>query len=1074
MASNKYLIADKSQLLKTKLEKISTKLQSSLGSKEFQTKEQYMMEAIKALQEFYLDLNEPSLTENDIKLIHEDDLPNPELFNFVWNKVIDDLIVIFTELENVEQLTLANFNFITTEANRLTARLKKVSSLLGDYILYTDNPSKDSIFFKDSFNDLSKIESLSPLLNTDQCEINQTEGIVTLPIEKTQSAIVRVREIPLINPNSNGVVGNNQQIGAKFRGTITDILDGNPDTWFEYENVITSMSDDVEPLILDLTLNLGEEQVINNIRINPNNFGTKTVVKINSIDTSLDGKVYTSIKDDIPIGDFVSEDEENIFTLAPSTSKFAGQGIYTFTPRKVKYVRLVLQQSEPYIISTASGNKLRYAIGLRDIELKNYKYKPIGEIVSVPFELLDEVRKVSIQSNQNPSQLSELASITWQVSPDNGSSWFDIQPQDFPGLSGRESTPEVLEFNGPSENTIETDVPVYSLRVKAIIERADPAFEEGSSTLHKNRVNASEPYQIPSNSPYTIDLVNSPIDGTVSLIDPLFGSRGIPESPYVVGHAGNDQRKFRLPFTNLPRPVKKVLISANKWKTEPVPASEWMHIEVGGEEWSQAPSGLNTYQANYSSANDYRLYTFNPATAELEFGNGINTLSPNEDADITLYFDSEKLFLSEEQDNHIARLDFSTSNNKDDVVIKRFAAEESATEIVPRKATILRLRNKNITNYTTLSAKLQSMLLTLTGTNGLEKSFINGRDELVDSFDWSIDVDEGVVFLRTPTPDDSDVSISYKYKEIITLTTDEWDWADTDGLKDSISIKESAWKTLDIEDETIATVSGITVFDVANLCLVKGSLAFTVTDELDEELTDEDATYPFVKEVDYLDGVTELGKQLTKTIETIPTLSAGTNYIDLKENVLQGSEDNIIFSNTSIFASQQVSDGAVNSVGEYYVETDPVSPNYGKVKVITSAITTNPGTITYFFGTATYSDNGLYSVNYKEGRIFCQRPVLTDWTLQASYSYTDYEAEYRIARSLDPNGYDVDIVNKTVTIKDNEVLKRALMPNSGNNYYIVNYDYVGETRENIGELKESFSPVIKDYALRVVTKGKIF
>ena len=976
---NKYLIADKSKLLKTKLDKLSAKLQSNLGSQGLQTEEQYLLESIKILQEFYLDLSGPTLTEQDIASIHQDDLPDPEIFNKVWTHILDDLIIIFTELENVEQLTLGNFNFITTEANRLTARLKKVSSLLGDYILYTDNPAKDAFFFKDSFNDLTRVDSQSALLNSEECEINQTEGIVTLPIDKSQDSTIRIKEAPIINPNSNGTVGNNQQLSAKYHGTIRDILDNNPDTWFEYEYVISKISEDQEPLVLDLTLNLGEEQVINFIRINPNNFGTKTVIKILSIDTSLDGIVFTSVKDDIPIGDFLTEDEENIFTLAPSTSKFAGQGLYTFTPRKAKYVNLILQQTEPYIIKTSTEDKLRYAIGLRDIELKNLKYKSKGELVSVNFNLLDEVRRVAIDTNQNPKQLSELASIKWQVSCDDGGSWREIQPQGFDGRSGEVSVPEVLEFNGASENTIQTDVPVYSLRVKASLERTDSAFEEGSSTLNKNRVNISEPYEIPTSSPFTIELTNPPIDGTVSVVDPLFGSRGKPDAAYLVKRENTSQQLFRLPFKQLPRPYKKEEVSTNYYKTILAPASEWLHVEVGGEEWTHVTSGINTYSTDWQSTSQYRLYSFNPANAELQFGNNLNTLSPQ--GDVHIYFDAEQLFPSELEDNHVAQLEFSTSNNKNDMLIKRYDKAESYTEVIQRNATVVHLTKQNITIYSAFNG----LFTTMFGASAVEKPFINGKDELTSAYSWSIDTEEGIVYFVTPTPADSDVTVVYSYQEITELTTSEWDWADTDDLKDSVSIKESAWKTIDVVDEEVFLISGVTAFDCANLGIVKGTLSFTLTDDNngDAQFTEADTEYPFAKEVDFVDGSTEFGQQILSNV-------------------------------------------------------------------------------------------GLYSVDYKKGKVYTTKIFQATWTLKVNYSYTDYRAEYRIFRPLDSTSYSVDLINRTVTIKDSEVLKRAQILHGGNDFYIVNYDYVSETREDVESLKESFSPMIKDYSLKIITKGNIF
>lgn len=1073
MSSNKYLIADKSKLLTAKFEKISKRLQDSLSSNTLQTQEQFMLEAMKILQEFYATLKDPILTEYDTKIVHEDDLPDLEVFNLVWQKIIDDLTAIFTELENTEQLTLANFNFITTEANRLTTRLKKVSSLLGDFILYTNNPTKDSIYFKDSFNDLSKLDPLSALLNEEECNINQAEGIVTLPIDKEQDATITIKENPIVNSNSNGVAGNNQEIGKDYHGNIKDILDNNPDTWFEYERITTTLDEGTEPLTLDMTVNLGTEQIVNYVRINPNNFGTKTVVKIKEIETSLNGKVYTSVKDDIPIGDFTYEDEENVFTLAPSSSKYAGQGIYTFTPRKAKYIRFVFTQDEPYVIDTTVGARLRYGIGIRDIELKNIKYKPKGEVVSSTFSLLDEVRKVSIESNQNPSQPSELASITWQVSPDNGSTWHEIQPIDYPGRSGQETTPELLEFNGPSEDTITTAVPVNSLRIKAILNRTDEAFTEKSSTLQQDQVLANEIYQIPSSSPFVISLENPPIDGTIVVIDPLYGSRGIPESPYIFGPAGREETKFRLPYKNFPRPMKKVEVATNNYKTVASPVTDYMHVEIAGEEWTQASGLLSTFSADYDSSTVYRLFNFNPANGVIEFGNGINTYKPDTDAELSIYFDAERVYPSEDKD-HIAELEFATSNNKNDMTIKRYGTIKDATEILARKATILRLKNQEITDYTALTTKINSMLLALTGTTGEEQSFLNGKDELIQDYHWSIDTKEGLLYLSTETPNYENVTISYKYQPITVLTTDDWEWGTNNLLKNTIKIKKSAWIVEDIEDEEIASISGTNVFDVANLGVVKGSVSFTLTDSITGTIANSYNNYPFVKEVDFIDGILELGSQTTQTTEWIKREFAGLQTFTLKENILEGSEADVLFSKPDLFSNRQVTAATVNSPGDYHIETNPSDPNYGTVTVDFRYDQAVPGLITYSYSTPTYSTKGLYSVDYKNGKVYTQRSFEGDWTLTVSYSYSDYRAEYRIARILNPESYDIDIVNATITIKDNEILYKELLPRNKNNYYIVNYEYVGKTRDSAEELKDSFTPVIKDYVLRVIPKGKIF
>jgi len=1059
MSSNKYLLMDKSMLLKGKLDRLAAKLQGSISSTEFQTKEELLFEAVRILSEFYKGLNEPQMEVEDVR---HDDLPDASVYNRLWEQLVDDFVVIFTELENIEGLSLANFNFITTEANRLTARLKTVSSKLGDYILYSLNPMKDAFFFKDSFNDLSKVEVNSPLLNESECEVGQTEGIVTLPINKEKDSVVIIRQSPVINPNSNGIVGNNQELGVQWRGETQPLLDNNPDTWFEYERVVTKINDDKEPLILDITLNIGEEKVVNHIRVNPSNFGTKTVLAVDTIETSLDGETFTNIKDDIPIAGFVAQDEENIFQLAPSSSKYAGQGLYTFTPRKVKYIHFVFHQAEPYVINTSAGEKMRYAIGIRDLDIRAYSYKPAGELVSSSFDSQDEIRKVLLQSNQNPSQISELAYIKWFVSPDDGQTWYEIQPKEFIGVAGVESaTPEVLEFNGISAKAIMTSVPVNSLRIKTVLGREDDNFTEGSSSLYKRTLTTSELHSVPSAAPFTINLNEAPVDGTVLIVDPLFGSRGMPKSPYILGHTTDrlDLRKYRLPFSHLPRPSKKVL-SGEKYRVEPMLFSEWAHLEVGGTEWEHATDGLSTYGTSD------KVFTFDIHTGEVEFGDGTNGQAPSENEPVALWFDAELLSPSEVEDNHLATLDFHTSVNKDDMTIKRYDKIADVVEVFPRKATVIRLKNKNIDTYTDIVTKMT------TAGYSTEVTYLNGKDELDTDVKWSIDTTEGIIYTRVPTPDDSGISVSYKYQPIYTLTKDDWGWANTDLLRDAIVIKESAWQTISVAAENISMTDDTTVLDVEYLSVVKGTVAFNLTVTATGDSVDETDS-PFQKEVTFQDGVTELDGEMVQTTEQISAhTGSDTETFDFSETVTTDTDFAILFSDSTYFATLK-NWGECTENGHYAID---LSNN--QFQFFSDIAIGNPGKVTYFYSNPNFATQGQYSIDYKLGRIYTQISMDALWTLKVDYDHTDFRAEYRIARILDSESYDVDITNKSVTIKDNEILKHLLIPHgrmdSRMPYYLVNYDYVAETREKIAELKDYFSPIIKDYALKVLTKGRIY
>lgn len=1081
--SNKYLIQDKSLLLRNKLDRITKTLQaaSSAGNASFQTQEDYTDAANKALGEFFKSLNDPIF---DPQTVHPNDLPSIEDYNLIWEAILDDLVILFSELQNIESLTLSNFNFITTESNRLLARLKNVSSKLGDYILYTNNPTKDSFFYKDSFNDLSKVEVKSALLNTDECNVNQDEGIVTLPIDQTATTTIQVKQLPVINSNSNGVVGNNQQLNVPQNGSISVILDSDPSTWFEYENVVTFAEDTKEPLILDLTMNIGDAQIINFIRVNPNNFGTKTIILIDDIETSLDGKVYTSIKHDIPVGDFISEDQQSLFTLSPSTSKYAGQGIYTFSPRKAKYIHFVFRQTEPFIIETPTGQKLRYAIGLRDIEIKSLVFLSAGELISKSFQTIDEIRKVLLNTNQNPTQKSELASIKYSVSPNDGISWNEIEPKNFEGLQDSAKAvvvPSILSFNGPETTSINTPVAVRSLRLKLELARNDDAFSAGSSTLQKTVLPHSELHKIPAESPFSFALDLPPVLGSVEVIDPLFGSRGLPDFAYIVGHGRGGQfntQSFSLPFTELPRPHQKVLTSGT-FHIDSVPASSWLHVVVGGEEWTQATAPLSTYTANGSVAAQFRLYNFDVATGALTFGNGLNTMRPPVDSPIGVYFDAERLFPSEAANTHVAQLEFKTGNNRNAFTIKRYDEAQTVTEIVSRKATILRLQNGNVTDTSGVAAALNALGFTTL------VAYLNGHDELVNNTCWSIDIKNGIIYIPQPTPATRDVSISYSYQPIFTLSTDDWDWASTDTLRDSVVIRDTAWQTIAVANESLPTLSGIQVLDLAHLSVVKGTFvpALVGTSPAITPVNN-----PFLKEVNFVDGVTELGNPVKSTSELIPTLtmftftSFGIAQFSLSENISPNSTYIVKFSDPlGMFINSVVSFAALTSPGDYFIQRDSTQGDYGTVYVIAPTLATviGAGTISYFYQDPNFKDAGLFAVDYSLGRVYLQRPLLAgDWSLTAGYQYTNFQAEYKIARVLDPLYYDIDVQNKTIVIKDEEILTINVLPRaslqSDTIYYQVNYDYVQETREDIADLKNYFSPLVKDYALKILTKSNIF
>jgi hypothetical protein len=1016
-------------VLRNKLGRLAIKLQQNAtpdgSNPDYNTLEKTVAEATKILTKFYAQLAEPGYSP--VK-IFPDSLPDAEKFNNNFIDIRDDFSVLFSEFENLEGVILGQFNYMVSRLNRLNRKLKSISSNLGDFILFSDLVTKDALFFGDSFNNLSRIEVNTPLLNNEQCEVNQVEGIVTLPVDRQKQTRINVTEVPVINSNSNGLVGNNQQLGAKKHGKISDILDNNADTWFEYERVIAT--DDGTPLTLDFTINMGQERVINFIRVNPNNFGTKTQVQILAIDTSVDGKNFVSIKDDIPIAGFTVEDEENVFTLAPSTSKFSGQGLYTFTPRAAKYVHLTLKQSTPYTITTTDKlQKHRYAIGVRDVDIQALPYKPTGEVISSNYAITDDVRKVVLLSNQNPdgATTSTLAAIDHFISPDNGVTWHQLRPRESAGSANVDQTiPELIDFNGVEEDSVITNNPVRSLRYKAVLSRNTEAFTSDSSELAQVKEDTTELHSPPTTTPFEIALQKTPITGTLKLIDPQFGSRGKEDVKYQIAVGTGGKLIILLPFKPLVRDFQKTEV-ASVWTLIDKDPEQ---IYVDGELWTRGPltGSSKNYKLNYEEG-------------RIEFGDGTNGAAVPQGSVISMTLAEERIFPTRGAD-HIAKLDYPTANDQKRVEIACYSPPKSHTTVLKKGAT-------------------------------RHQVFIDGSTELVNPGDFSFDFKNGVLYSKTATNTTTDTSIIYFYNPRDVLADQDWRFTNSGGgTTNAVSLSDRVYKTFTADPLPIS--NGLKYFNLAHLGIVRGTVRFSgVTAEAPAELS---------TEVNYIDGRSELlgVVQAKQEIDPITGVTPGVPVsVPFTVKVSSNTEFSVTFSNQSIFVNEVASAAAVDAgnTGDYFVDRTTGTSATGRVYVKLADNVDEPGTINYYYTDPQAALAGRYSINYETGEVFCYSA--TPSNLAVDYEYTDYRAQYDIARLVPSDDWKLDTSSNTLTIKDREILRSIRVPQQtsqtagSSRFYQVSYTYVKETRNNTASLEPFFSPILKDYVLKIVTKSRL-
>lgn len=757
---------------------------------------------------------------------------DPSKYNSFTEAIHTDMEILFAETFALDNMIISGFNSINSEREEVLEISKRISNKVGDYLLYSDPKLGAGFFFGDSFNSAERVELGSDLLDTDECYLGKEEGIVLLPLDG--EAVKPIIKSIIINKNSNGNPGNEQEVGVVGKVDIAAIRDNEPNTWYEYEKV-TAYESDV-PLILDLTFVLEDISIINHININPINFGTPTPIEILKIETSKDGQEYRSIKDEIPLKDFVSEEEDNVFSLSPATSNYAGQGFYSFLPRRAQFVHIVFRQNTPYTINTINGERLRYAIGIRDINILARKFKIEGSLISNPFNTDGEIRKISLWASENPDEASTLADVSHYVSEDDGATWRQIQPLE----RDTQNIPEVINYNNIAEDSIVTDEPVNSLRHKIYLKRDKEAFQ-GDVVVKRERVERSELVTMPAGNTEIL-LKNKPIDGSVRMVAPFFGSFSLPNNRQGSGVLG-ESAPMDLDFLEFKVDIAPV--DSLRFELPPIKIpniKNHIRILVNGEqiefcEKADISFGINTsYESEWNDSEfdkkTAKIYFLNKNGRELQFRhNDVGFLPPGgARIQICLDGDNPRLELTDKgyivnlsatsdgfKDNmsllsidalskeeainktfrciagldtfripveSIGKRDQSQDNNKDSVEITLDRTEK--TEVYEADEGLI----APVIDLDQDTWKIEEYLFGLKLTDSTNPNkfydetptlFVNGHSEFYDAGvlqekRWSFDAANGILYLASPCPYAVNVIFRYKENKYTNIPSSGWEF----------------------------------------------------------------------------------------------------------------------------------------------------------------------------------------------------------------------------------------------------------------------------------------------------------
>jgi hypothetical protein len=333
----------------------------------------------KAFQDFFVSMGKPMMKP---RFAPEGGPPWSEDYNTMMDEIKQDLELMYQEIDILGRSLYTDFNHNMVQHSIIDNEYEQVADKLKDLELLATNLSANGriVFHRNDFVNKDKID-FDRIVGT---AAHIENGVVTLQqsqaINLAESAQVTI--IPgnktynnfIIGSESNGFPGNNHEVTVLPGASPTDgtyqyqfvgaknnhsaygaVLDGNPNTWFEYElvnirsqdkqgvaknlgfsyqvdgNQLIEWARDPEDGVLKLHMQiiLNEVKYINNININmytPPNQGAKTAI----------------------VKNILISDGQNAPTSVISPNKKDDDYTFHFTPRKAKVISILFEQPHKY------------------------------------------------------------------------------------------------------------------------------------------------------------------------------------------------------------------------------------------------------------------------------------------------------------------------------------------------------------------------------------------------------------------------------------------------------------------------------------------------------------------------------------------------------------------------------------------------------------------------------------------------------------------------------------------------------------------------------------------------------
>lgn len=321
--------------------------------------------------------------------VAETEPPDSAKSNRFWLAAERDITLLQQQVDVLRAATIFTHNLVTTEVMNAQNGNARLSNKLKTLQLYSNSFDSTIVTFGDSFKNFEFVDL--DLVPQEERAALFSEGYVTLAQEGEMVNLSEAATVRIL-PTSNGFFGNNQEIEDPITAPvdpdsglaeytyksemrdyseITSMLDGEPDTWIEYERYHLTSAQRRQALNYNFTylednddgttdrvnwatrpeggvLRLGMEfdlhgvKVVNSIDLTP--FGLEENVNypilIRQIQTSSNGTDWRGVH---PTDVWVGTDV-NLRTARVADNVVTNRALWSFEPRATRYVRVYIEQ----------------------------------------------------------------------------------------------------------------------------------------------------------------------------------------------------------------------------------------------------------------------------------------------------------------------------------------------------------------------------------------------------------------------------------------------------------------------------------------------------------------------------------------------------------------------------------------------------------------------------------------------------------------------------------------------------------------------------------------------------------